>query len=99
MRRRGRADTPAIFLFPSRFASGCGFREDAEKEQVAYRNIDPIRFMRDPFSDKLEDAGWCVTYNYYHKSIFENKHANNLQNNDHILCQYNSKKDDLDPLI
>ena len=42
-----------------------------EKEQVSYRNIDPIRFMRDPFSDRLEDAGWCVTYNYYHKSIFE----------------------------
>ena len=42
-----------------------------DKEQVAYRNIDPIRFMRDPFSDRLEDAGWCVTYNYYHKSIFE----------------------------
>ena len=44
---------------------------NTEKEQVAYRNIDPIRFMRDPFSDRLEDAGWCVTYNYYHKSIFE----------------------------
>lgn len=44
---------------------------DKDSEQVAYKNIDPIRFMRDPFSDNLDDAGWCVTYNYYHKSIFE----------------------------
>jgi len=43
---------------------------DEKKKQVGYKNIDPMRFMRDPFADNLEDAGWCMTYNSYHKSMF-----------------------------
>ena len=43
---------------------------DKDKDNVAFQNIDPIRFMRDPFSDNLENAGWCTTYNNYHKSVF-----------------------------
>lgn len=39
---------------------------------VVFQNIDPIKFMRDPFSDCLDNAGWCVTYNNYHKSVFLN---------------------------
>lgn len=44
---------------------------DTQKEQVAYKNIDPIHFMRDPFADSMEEGGWTVNYNYYHKTIFE----------------------------
>lgn len=43
---------------------------DTENDDLLLENIDPIRFMRDPFADKLEDGGWCVTYNNYHKSVF-----------------------------
>lgn len=44
---------------------------DADCDCVAFRNIDPIRFMRDPFADSLQEGGWCVTWNSYHKSVFE----------------------------
>ena len=43
---------------------------DKETDDLLLKNIDPIRFMRDPFADTLDDAGWCVTYNNYHKSVF-----------------------------
>lgn len=45
---------------------------DAKEDEIYFANIDPIRFMRDPFSENLQDAGWCVTYNNYHKSVFLN---------------------------
>lgn len=45
---------------------------DKSQDDVAFINIDPLRFMRDPFADSLENAGWCVTYNQYHKSVFLN---------------------------
>ena len=41
-----------------------------DKDDVVFMNIDPMRFMRDPFADCLDNAGWCVTYNHYHKSVF-----------------------------
>lgn len=43
---------------------------DKAEDDLMLKNIDPIRFMRDPFADTLDDAGWCVTYNNYHKSVF-----------------------------
>jgi uncharacterized protein YqcC (DUF446 family) len=43
-----------------------------DKKAVGYKNIDPIRFMRDPFADCLDEAGYCVTYNVFHKSFFMN---------------------------
>lgn len=45
---------------------------DKDKDNISFQNIDPIKFMRDPFSDNLTNAGWCVTYNNYHKSVFLN---------------------------
>lgn len=44
---------------------------DTSTDDIGLTNIDPIRFMRDPFSDSLDDAGYCVTWNSYHKSFFE----------------------------
>lgn len=43
---------------------------DKETDDVVFKNTDPLRFMRDPFADNLDNAGWCVTYNHYHKSVF-----------------------------
>lgn len=40
---------------------------DTDKDQISYRNIDPIRFMRDPFADDLQSSGHCVVYNNFHK--------------------------------
>lgn len=43
---------------------------DKDKDGICLHNVDPIKFMRDPFADSLETAGWCMTYNNYHKSVF-----------------------------
>lgn len=33
------------------------------------KNIDPTKFMRDPFSDNLETAAWCLTWDVLHENI------------------------------
>ena len=41
---------------------------------VRAKNISPLKFMRDPFAIDLKNAGYCMTYDKYHKSVFlENK--------------------------
>ena len=40
------------------------------KGNVTVKNIDPIKFMRDPFATSLETANYCMTYDIYHKNIF-----------------------------
>lgn len=39
------------------------------KGNVVLKNIDPIKFMRDPFSTSLDDAKYCCTIESYHKSV------------------------------
>lgn len=46
-----------------------GNGEYQRKGKVVLKNIDPMNFMRDPFSDNLNEAAWCCTYNRYHKSV------------------------------
>ena len=41
------------------------------KGNVTLKNISPMKFMRDPFSTSLETAGYCCTYDKFHKSVFE----------------------------
>lgn len=40
------------------------------KGNVTLKNINPIKFMRDPFAEDLDSAGYCVRYDTYHKSVF-----------------------------
>jgi len=40
------------------------------KGNVTVKNVDPIKFMRDPFATSLDTAEYCMTYEQYHKSIF-----------------------------
>ena len=51
------------------------------KGNVTVKAIDPMKFMRDPFSDNLDVAGYCMTYDNYHKSVFEKnpKYAENFK--------------------
>lgn len=46
--------------------------EIVSKGNVRFKNIDPIKFMRDPYAVSLKESGWCMTYEHYHKSVFEN---------------------------
>jgi uncharacterized protein YoaH (UPF0181 family) len=40
------------------------------KGQVRLKNIDPMKFRRDPYATSLDDSGWCCTYDDFHKSVF-----------------------------
>ena len=41
-----------------------------QKGQVRAKNISPLKFMRDPFAIDLQNSGYCMTYDKYHKSAF-----------------------------
>lgn len=38
------------------------------KGNFTIKNIDPMRFMRDPYVDSLEDAAYCMTWDRFHKN-------------------------------
>ena len=40
------------------------------KGNIALKNINPMKFMRDPFATDLETSAYCMTYDTFHKSIF-----------------------------
>lgn len=44
--------------------------DSIQKGQVRAKNISPLKFMRDPFAIDLKNAGYCMTYDKYHKSVF-----------------------------
>jgi hypothetical protein len=46
-----------------------GSRDSFYKGKVVLKNIDPIKFMRDPFATNLDDAKYCLTIEAYHKSV------------------------------
>ena len=46
-----------------------GSGDNFYKGNVVLKNIDPIKFMRDPYATNLEDAKYCLTVESYHKSI------------------------------
>lgn len=39
-------------------------------KQVGYKNVDPIRFMRDPNAEDLQSGGYCMVYNIFDKNWF-----------------------------
>lgn len=44
-----------------------------EKGRLVIKNVDPMRFMRDPFASDLYEASWCCTYDRYHKTVIKNE--------------------------
>lgn len=41
------------------------------KGMPVLKNIDPLKFMRDPFSDNLETAAWCLVWDVLHKNVLK----------------------------
>ena len=41
------------------------------KGKVSYKNIDPMKFRRDPFATDLDSSKWCCTFEQYNKYVFE----------------------------
>ena len=38
------------------------------KTKLGYKNIDPMKFMRDPFANCLDESGYCMYYDKFHKN-------------------------------
>lgn len=57
------------------------------KGEVVLKNIDPLKFMRDPFAKDIETASWCCTWDSFHKSVildnpkYKEEFQNYLQSN------------------
>lgn len=57
------------------------------KGEVVLKNIDPLKFMRDPFAKDIETASWCCTWDSFHKSVildnpkYKGEFQNYLQSN------------------
>jgi len=50
-----------------------GTHEAWYKGDLVFKNIDPMNFGRDPFADNLDDAGWVIFHDRYHKmTLMEN---------------------------
>lgn len=39
------------------------------KGSVTLKNVDPMKYMRDPFAPDLDNAGWCCTFESFHKKV------------------------------
>ena len=39
--------------------------------QPVLKNIDPMKFMRDPYSDSIETAAYCITWDVFHRNILK----------------------------
>lgn len=57
------------------------------KGTVTLKNIDPIKFMRDPFAVDLNSSGYCMTYEQYHKSVFEKNNVYKEKFKEYLLKQ------------
>lgn len=45
------------------------------KGDIELKNVDPMKFMRDPYSANIDEASWCCTYESLPKSVLmANKH-------------------------
>lgn len=50
-----------------------GTHEAWYKGELVFKNIDPLNFGRDPFADTLDDSGWVIFHDRYHKmTLMEN---------------------------
>lgn len=51
-----------------------GTHEAWYKGDLVFKNIDPMNFGRDPFADNIDDAGWVIFHDRYHKmTLMENE--------------------------
>lgn len=49
-----------------------GSKSSQIKGQVCLKNIDPLKFMRDPYAVNLDSSAWCCTYEDLHRTAFLN---------------------------
>jgi hypothetical protein len=46
-------------------------RGNTKARECVLQNVDPLKFMRDPFAVDLDSSAYCMMYDKHHKSFFE----------------------------
>ena len=46
-----------------------GSGDTFQKGRCKLKNVNPLKYMRDPFADSLDTAGYVFVWDYYHKSV------------------------------
>jgi len=49
---------------------GWGMNQVTGEEGIVLKNVDPMRFMREPESKSLDTASWCCTWDRFDKTVF-----------------------------
>lgn len=47
-----------------------GSGEQIRRGNIRLKNIDPLKFMRDPYATDVYEGNFCVTFDDFHKSVF-----------------------------
>ena len=68
------------------------------KGNVVVKNINPIKFMRDPYADCFENASYCMIYDTYHKNVLL-KNPNYKKEFEKYLEQHKSGPDEVLPKL
>lgn len=42
-----------------------------QKGKIRLKNIDPLKYMRDPYAESLDDSSFVITWDSYHKNILK----------------------------
>ena len=48
-----------------------GTEESFAKGAPTFKNVDPLKFMRDPYATSLDTAAYCITWDEYHKNVIK----------------------------
>lgn len=46
-----------------------GTEETFSKGNISLKNIDPMKFMRDPYAEDLATSAYCMTWDVFHKNV------------------------------
>lgn len=46
-----------------------GSGHNIQKGKITFKNISPMKFMRDPYAEEFDDSEWMCTFDNYHISI------------------------------
>ena len=48
-----------------------GTDESFKKGAPAFKNVNPLKFMRDPYAVNLDTSAFCMTWDDYHKNVIQ----------------------------
>lgn len=69
-----------------------------KKGDCILKNIDPLKFMRDPFAENIETSEYCITWDYFHKNVLLTNPEYKEAFNKYLLDKDNSANTEMNVL-